>query len=232
MPRKFYPVLHAIHDGDNLLHATEVALAAGADGIFLIDQGVSARDLAEVWIDRIRRAFGPNTWIGINFLRNGSHLVPTLEACYGQRIDGIWSDDCGVDSGSYREYCTAHSNVNNARIMYEWKGQYFGGTAFKTQAEMPLDQVQRAAKDARGLCDVITTSGRGTGVAASLEHVQAVHRGASGMPVGIASGVSPNNVKSYLPYVDAFLVATGIESSLGILDPAKTKAVADAVHSA
>ena len=46
----------------------------------------------------------------------------------------------------------------------------------------------------------------------------------------LASGVTPDNVGDYLPYVDAYLVATGIEEEFGVLDPARTKALADKVH--
>ena len=37
--------------------------------------------------------------------------------------------------------------------------------------------------------------------------------------LALASGVTVENVEEYLPYVDAYLVGTGIEERLGVLDP-------------
>ena len=69
--------------------------------------------------------------------------------------------------------------------------------------------------------DVVCTSGPGTGQAASLEKVRALRAGLGGHPMALASGITPENVRDYLPHVQAFLVGTGIEERLGVLDPAK-----------
>jgi hypothetical protein len=42
--------------------------------------------------------------------------------------------------------------------------------------------------------------------------------------------VTTENVAQYLPYVDAYLVGTGIERELGVLDPDETKKLATAIH--
>jgi len=47
--------------------------------------------------------------------------------------------------------------------------------------------------------------------------------------IALASGVTAENVGDYLPYVDAFLVGTGIEARLGVLDPARLRDLLDAV---
>lgn len=43
--------------------------------------------------------------------------------------------------------------------------------------------------------------------------------------IALASGVTSENVQDYLPYVDAYLVGTGIEKEVGVLDPAKLRAL-------
>ena len=48
--------------------------------------------------------------------------------------------------------------------------------------------------------------------------------------LALASGVTADNVGAYLPYVDAYLVGTGIERALGVLDPLAVRALADAIH--
>jgi hypothetical protein len=42
--------------------------------------------------------------------------------------------------------------------------------------------------------------------------------------------VTTANVGEYLPYVDAYLVGTGIERELGVLDPDETKRLATSIH--
>ena len=77
--------------------------------------------------------------------------------------------------------------------------------------------------------DVICTSGPGTGHAADVEKVISLRAGLLGglgdHAMALASGVTPENVRSYLPYVQAFLVGTGIEKTLGVFDPAKIEAL-------
>ena len=48
--------------------------------------------------------------------------------------------------------------------------------------------------------------------------------------LAIASGVTPDNIGDYLPYVDHFLVASGISQDFHTLDPAKVRALAEAIH--
>ena len=80
--------------------------------------------------------------------------------------------------------------------------------------------------------DVITSSGPGTGYAATVEKAKALRSGASGHPLALASGVSPENVDGFLPYVDAYLVASEIETAKysGILVPERTKLLAERIH--
>ena len=56
--------------------------------------------------------------------------------------------------------------------------------------------------------------------------------GAGTHPLALASGVSPENVDGFLPYVDAYLVASEIETAKysGILVPERTKLLAKKIH--
>jgi phosphoribosylanthranilate isomerase len=51
--------------------------------------------------------------------------------------------------------------------------------------------------------------------------------------MALASGISPENVDTFLPYVDAYLVARGIETAKysGVLVPELTRQLADKIHS-
>lgn len=229
--RVFLPVIHLPEDGRHCLAAVMTAMKAGADGVFLINQGTSTQNIMGKLIPQIRREFGQETWVGINALGSAVEDVIAMSGNTPEtRLDGIWSDDAGVDSLREDEFVAARSRFNDARKTTGWKGLYFGGTAFKTQARIPQDQLGMVARRASSFVDVVTTSGPGTGMAADPERLQIMRDVISNAAMALASGVTPENASRFLPYIDAFLVASGIERSFGALDPARTKALADIIH--
>lgn len=224
-PRAFLPVVHPV-TRDHALAAVDVAVAAGADGVFLINQGLGERDVLALIGEVYRRH--PTLWIGLNLLsRTPAEALAAALAGNG-RIDGIWSDNAGVDE---REAEQAHAQAFvEARRRLGWQGLYFGGVAFKYQREVPLSELGRATAIAGDYMDVVCTSGAGTGHAADPAKPRAMREGAPGVALALASGVTTANVGEYLPYVDAYLVGTGIERELGVLDPDETKRLATAIH--
>jgi predicted TIM-barrel enzyme len=80
--------------------------------------------------------------------------------------------------------------------------------------------------------DVNCTSGPGTGQQADPEKVATMRAAVGhGAAIALASGVTADNVHHYLPYVNAYLVGTGIEHAFGVLDPGKTAALQAAIAS-
>jgi predicted TIM-barrel enzyme len=80
--------------------------------------------------------------------------------------------------------------------------------------------------------DVVCTSGSATGVPADLTKIRVMSDTLTeNTALAIASGITAENISSYLPYVEAFLVGTGLEKEFGVFDPAKVKAVARAIES-
>jgi predicted TIM-barrel enzyme len=77
--------------------------------------------------------------------------------------------------------------------------------------------------------DVITTSGMATGSAPAVEKIRSMREAIGKHPLAIASGMTPENVSQFMPYADAFLVATGISKSSYELDPAKVAAFVKAI---
>ena len=148
------------------------------------------------------------------------------------RIDGIWSDNAGIDERS----ASAASDQAHAQAFVEarqrlgWQGLYFGGVAFKYQREVSRADLGRATALAAAYVDVVCTSGVGTGHAADPAKPRAMRDGAPDVALALASGVTVANVGEYLPYVDAYLVGTGIERELGVLDPDATRRLATAIH--
>jgi predicted TIM-barrel enzyme len=215
--RVLLPVIHPV-DWDQALANVGIAQATGVRGVFVIDQGMSADEVLAL-VNEIRKCF-PTIWVGVNLLRclPSEALGTALQTC-GGRIDGLWSDNAGID-----ERWVAQPEAGefvNARRSLAWSGLYFGGVAFKYQS--PVEDLAKAATLAVDYMDVICTSGPGTGKPAELDKVKRI-RAAIGTSadLALASGVNATNVREYLPYVNAFLVGTGIERAFGVLDAEKT----------
>ena len=198
------------------------AQRGGADGVFLIDQGMDEAAVLALVMEA--RARSPELWIGVNLLsrRPADALARALDACDG-RIDGIWSDNAGVDEG------TADALLATRRTR-GWTGLYFGGVAFKYQREVAFSDLGATAARATPYMDVVCTSGPGTGKAADVEKVRAMRDAMGDAALALASGVTPANVQTYTPFVSAFLVGTGIEASFGVIDEAKVSELVSATR--
>jgi predicted TIM-barrel enzyme len=217
------PVVHPISRTEALA-AVAVAHEQGVKGVFLIDQGMTERDV--VSLAREVRTLYPALWIGINLLSRTPAEMLTAALTTPGTIDGIWSDNAGIDERVVSQRATV---FGTDRRMTGWRGLYFGGVAFKYQREIPTEHLGRVATSAAPYMDVVCTSGPGTGYAADVEKVRALRAGLGDHAMALASGVTPENVRGYMPYVQAFLVGTGIEKRLGILDPAKIEALMKAM---
>ena len=214
------PVIHAATESQVLANA-EIARSADADGVFLINHMGDCDELLAMFAEA--RAHHPAWWIGVNCL----DLTPLeLLGQVGEDVDGVWADNADVDER--RDTQPEAEAARRAASDRGWPGLYFGGVAFKYQR--PVADLERAARLARDYMDVITTSGPGTGHAADPAKIAAIRAGAGDHPLALASGVTPENVDDYLPWVDAYLVATGISRDFEHLDPARTRALVERVH--
>ncbi len=210
LPR-FTTVIHVSSDAQAVEQAN-IAFDNGAGGIFLIDHDRYASDLIETY-ERVRGEICyENKWVGVNFLDQHPWMAFQLASTM-VGLDAVWSDGYqGLEPGvGQKNRCMT-----------------FVGSAFKYQRH-PLD-VAEEAKRVSELCDVVTTSGPGTGMAASIDKIRLMKGALGEKPLALASGVTVDNVGLFLPYVDCFLVATGISKSFHELDPEKVKAMAQIIN--
>ena len=221
------PVIHPISERAARENA-RLAHEAGCPGVFLINQGTDEAGVFSL-VREIRRDF-PSLWVGVNILGElpADVLARGLAACDG-RLDGIWSDNAGVGAAPKAPLAAAFWS---ARIAARWHGLYFGGTAFKYQPEVAAADLPAVARRAGRYMDAICTSGPGTGVAAGIDKVERLREGlGDAKALALASGVTSDNVATYLPYVDAFLVGTGIEREFGVFDPNRLATLQRAISS-
>jgi uncharacterized protein len=223
--RVFLPVVHP-KSKDLCLKAVETAMNCHADGIFLVNEGLDAWELLDL-VPEIHQQFD-KPWIGVNLIGFEPETVVGLIS--GLPVAGIWSDNAGIVVSQSTQ--PAAERFMQARRDNSWDGLYFGGLAMKYQRKVPDEQLAVAAQRACQFLDVITSSGPETGIAAPLDKAKLLRAGAGSHPIALASGISPENVSHYLPYVDAYLVASSIETeeNSGIFVPERAKLLASMIH--
>ena len=205
------PVIH-VQDNDQINRNIEIAVRAGAQGVFLINHDFDVKQFLPL-IERCRQAH-PLLWLGVNFLgvtgRDAFPILGNLES-RGLAIDAYWADDACIDE--QQESQNQAADIKSVREGSGWSGIYFGGTAFKKQRVVDPANYFASGQIAKQWMDVVTTSGIATGEPAEIDKIQTFRQGVGTNALAVASGVTPENVHGYAPYVDAILVATGINIS-------------------
>lgn len=214
------PVIHVMSLEQAKLNA-DIARQAGSPGIFLINHSMSALELLTIH-ESVSRLF-PNWWIGVNCLGvSPLHAVGRVS----QEVAGVWSDNAMIQETN-QEQPDAAAVVSAIRER-GWPGVYFGGVAFKYQRD--VDNLAKAARIAREYMDVVTTSGPGTGQPAHVEKIKTMKSALGAFPLAIASGITPENVRDYLPFSDCYLVATGISDSFVKINPGRLRDLLNTVR--
>lgn len=210
MTPKIIPVIHYT-DGGQALRNADRAASAGCDGVLLIEMSGRSGPLPAAAV-AIRERH-PRMLVGINFLEAGGDGA--LRACRAHGLDMTWTDRQPTHS--------ADAPWNEAeKLRAELDGApghlVFVGVAFKHQRREP--DPAGAARRALAHGFIPTTSGTATGVAAEIGRIADL-RAAIGpdAPLAVASGITPDNVGEYAPYLSHVLVATGVSSSFHEFDP-------------
>jgi predicted TIM-barrel enzyme len=184
----------------------KVAHGEGADGIIVIkNTGSWATD------DTVLRAYDsargtyPKWWIGVNLLDHSA-----LDALTTIRYDtnGLWFDRSHINEtladASFLD------SVRQKRDLQRHSTMLLPSVAFKYQKR--VHDPGAVAKLAEPYADVIITSGNKTGVPANIEKVNEM-RNAVKCPLGLASGISMDNVEQFVDMgVNVFIVNTSISN--------------------
>ena len=215
----FLPVIHVLNE-EQMLRNLTISKNAGADGVFLINHGIlTFRELLRLHSRAVLEF--PDWWIGVNCLDlSGVDVFQFLD----NSVSGVWVDNGGIDG---------KKNIQAKKILFSkenssWNGLYFGGVSFKYQNNIPDDFL--ASSIAMGFMDIITTSGPATGKKASVEKISIMKHALGSTRLALASGVTCDNVIECLPFVDIFLVATGISDSFYELNPVKVSSLSNIIH--
>jgi hypothetical protein len=223
-----YPVIHHKTDDLTILNA-KLAFKCGCPGVFVISH--NGKDVQVVDIaTKIKRDF-PDKRVGINLLSRRAIIALYTGLAY--KLDMTWTDFPGLTSQIISEEARTIS-----KSLSENPGhQFFGSIAFKYQTEE--QDPGGAAANAAELGMIPTTSGEATGVAPSLEKLDAIRYTLGVMKnlhitartrLALASGITPENLAAYAPYLSHVLVATGISEDFHHFSPKKLFALMEVVE--
>lgn len=227
------PVIHVL-DNEQAERNIRCAIDGGCPGVFLINHDFPREQFLPI-IRHARQCF-PDYWIGVNFLAvTGKEAFPVLAELGEEkiRVDAYWADDARIDERLSADQQAKAQEIERVRRTCGWNGVYFGGTAFKKQREISPDDYALSASIATQYMDVITTSGIATGQSADVGKIDTFRNACADRPVALASGITPENVMEYVPFVDAVLVATGInhKDDFYNIDPDRLAMLMDQIRS-
>lgn len=222
--KKFYPVIHH-RDLKTTEEQIQKCLEVQVDGVFLINMDHSHVELNPAL--KLAREMNPQWFIGVNRLGlNNDNISKCIKI--DNLVNGYWVDNPGLnyDDPNQIHLLQLTTSIKNRKII-DPEFQFFGSICFKTHPWEHNEKVE--SRLARGFGWIPTTSGRGTGVAAELDKIKNIKEILNSHPLAIASGIDSENVDLYLPYVDYFLVATGISKNFYEFDLEKMKCLNDKI---
>lgn len=97
-------------------------------------------------------------------------------------------------------------------------------SAHAATADVDLAETAKAAQFFR--TDGLIVTGTATGSEAKPEDLAAVKKACPDLPLLVGSGITPDNVRQYLPFVDAFIVGSSLKKEghwANELDPARVE---------
>ena len=213
MNPKIYPVIHFINKA-TAFSEIEKAQSCNADGVFLISHLGNDEELLRIGL-QAKEDFKEFP-IGINLLSTKPIEAAKKAKLYGFPM--LWGDSVGVDSNGVSALGNEISSLSQgiSTPLFD----VFASVAFKYQ-QREVNPVQ-AAKNAKKAGFIPVTSGSGTGSAPELEKISSMYEGTGGL-LGVASGMTPENIIQFAPFLSHVLVATGIGIDDHRMDTGKLK---------
>lgn len=232
MSIEVFPVVH-VQSEQQAVEQTDIALSAGADGVYLIDHGSGVRGGLLTAYNAVAEA-QPDAFIGLNFLNLGSgfksyrYLRDSFDSAEINRLpNGVWVDNAEYDRAELKELRASDERLQTI--------SYLGGTAFKYTSGFTEDPAKaaKAATEMAPYVDVVTTSGAGTGTPPTPEKIHAMKQAIGEQPLAVASGIDIDNISQFKGRIDQVLVASSVETVpySGVFDKDKLQAFIDSAHS-
>ena len=150
--------------------------------------------------------------LGINVLRNDAHAALAIAtACNGNFIrinvhTGAMLTDQGIIEGDAYHTLRLKKNLNPQ--LYIWADIHVKHA--QPLAPFPIEETALDTLE-RGKADAIILSGHSTGNPVNLEELQRVRKSCPKAFIALGSGVTLQNIHTYLPYANGFIVGTSLK---------------------
>ncbi len=155
-------------------------------------------------------------------LAAGADFIRAEAFVFGHVADEGYMDSCAGDLLRYRKAIGAE----HVAVFTDIKKKH---SAHAVTADVDVVQTAHAAEFF--LSDGLILTGAATGEAASADELRAVHA-ATKLPVLVGSGITADNLKTYLPFADAFIVGSHFKRDgywENPLEPARIRRLLDAL---
>lgn len=184
----------------------ELSFANGADAIVFETSDYKKLD---EHLGEIRKRF-PKHVIGVNFLGPDSNLhtyKETFALAKKHNLQIAWTDFSGIDLIKEAKEVSLHTiQAEKPAGVF-----YVSGIHMKYSTLLdPTKTIELSATQAMGWVDGIVITGPKTGVPTDPEKARRARAVVGKHPLGVASGVSAENVHALLPYIDYALVNSSI----------------------
>ncbi|MEZ5404768.1 MAG: BtpA/SgcQ family protein [Verrucomicrobiia bacterium] len=164
--------------------------------------------------------------LGINVLRNDAHAALAIAtACGGDFIrvnvhTGAMLTDQGIIEGDAYHTLRLKKALNpNIQI---WADVHVKHAL--PLAPFPIEETAHDTLE-RGKVDAIILSGHSTGDPVNLDELQRVRKSCPKAFIALGSGVTLQNIKTYLPYANGFIVGTSLKRKGQLFEPVEVNRV-------
>ncbi len=169
--------------------------------------------------------------IGFNVLRNDARAALALcAACGGSFIrvnvhTGAMLTDQGIIEGN------AHETLRHRQTICP-DAAIFADVHVKHAVLLATSSIENSARDTleRGLADALIISGVGTGHAAEVSDARRVREACPSARILVGSGVTTENIGTFLPFTDGFIVGSSLKRAGKLANPVDPKRVAALVR--
>lgn len=213
---------------DEAFRDIEASLEGGADAVILINEWSKLHELESTLL-QVRKRF-PQIPLGVNYLGDESEPYGYKDSFRLSReynLKVVWTDFSGVDQIHEKPDISLHEIAS----VRDQNAFYCSGVHMKySTLRNPQKTIEQSAQQAMGWVDGVIVTGPQTGVPVSPEVVRRARSVLGEYPLGVASGVSPQNVSLIKNDVQFLLVASSLQDENKRIQKHKVRELVTALH--
>lgn len=205
----------------------EASQAGGADAVVLINEWCSLAEL-EATVAACRSRY-PQAALGVNYLGDLSEPYGYRESfrlAQKYRLQIVWTDFSGVDLIHERQPV----DLQEIQRLRPPDVFYGSGVHMKySTLRQPDKPIEASALQAMGWVDGVIVTGLKTGAACDPENAWRARAAIGPYPLGVASGVAPENAHTIREAIDFFLVGSSLQDAEKRIVTTRVRALRDAL---